>query len=127
LQANESVQPTTERDSIITDQKAGRENIAKTKDESEQLADIAQALVPGAIPKPTQTGNGIRTFGLIVGITENFVVQQTGRNDFKTHHKNNLPEQKIEIGKNVEIVYKEGKGIVKNRALGQDKVQSQSR
>lgn len=78
--------------------------------EIQQLVEIARKKMDNAQVKLAFTQDGIRTYGRVFGVTERFVLQHTGKNEFCIHRKDDLVGTKIEVSRNLRVIYENGKG-----------------
>lgn len=97
------------------------------KGEREQLNKIATGLADNAEVMNASTKDKTKYTGVVKGVTEHFVLQSVGRNEFKIHARENLDNNQLAKDQNLEISYKDGKGAVVDLAKKKEQAQGVAR
>lgn len=83
--------------------------------EREQLTNLAAQKMDNANVRHASTKDDAKHLGSVVEVTDHFVLQHCGKNDFKIHNREALNVASIVKNQNLEIAYKGGKGMVADR------------
>ena len=115
MQAEVIRQKTKEAERRARQEAIPSKSVLDEEKEMQLLRELARVQMDNAEVKSAVSQNGTRTYGTVSGVTDRFVLQHIGKNEFRIHWKEHLNEKNIEVGQNLRIMYRDGKGIVEDR------------
>jgi hypothetical protein len=97
-----------------------RKEFAADAQERTDLAALAEKKLDGAKVRDAFTKDGLSHYGKVIAVSERYVLQHGGQNEFKLHRKSSLG-QTVSENQNLKITYDKGRGTVEDRKQEKEK------
>ncbi|ACT52113.1 KfrB domain-containing protein [Methylovorus glucosotrophus] len=97
-----------------------RKEFAADSLERNELAALAEQKLDGAKVRDAFTKDGLAHYGKIIAVSERYILQHGGQNEFKLHRKSSLG-QTVSENQNLKITYDKGRGSVEDRKQEKEK------
>jgi len=112
--------PLTHKEFVIRAVSDMRKEFNSDISERSSLAAVAEQKLDGAKVRDAFTKDGLAHYGNVIDVSERYVLQHGGQNEFKLHRKSSL-DQSVTEGQNLKITYEKGRGAVQDRKQEKDK------
>jgi len=97
-----------------------REFVADTQERA-QLISLAETKMDGAHVSNAFTKDGLGHYGKVVDVSERYVLQHGGKNEFKLHRRDALDHKDVQKDQSLKITYDKGRGKVEDRNKEREK------
>ncbi|MDP3008223.1 MAG: hypothetical protein Q8N30_04030 [Methylococcales bacterium] len=112
--------PLTHKEFVIKAVSDMRKEFSSDLNERYTLGLVAEQKLDGAKVRDAFTKDGLAHYGNVIDVSERYVLQHGGQNEFKLHRKSAL-DQPVKEGQNLKITYEKGRGAVQDRKQEKDK------
>ena len=119
--ANAFVVPSHLRDNLVRAVSDMRRDFVADNQERAQLISLAETKMDGARVGNAFTKDGLAHYGKVVDVSDRYVLQHGGKNEFKLHRRDALDHKDVQKDQSLKITYEKGRGKVEDRNKERDK------
>lgn len=113
--ANVFVVPGHLRDNLVRAVSDMRRDFVADNQERAQLISLAETKMDGAQVRNAFTKDGLAHYGKVVDVSDRYVLQHGGKNEFKLHRRDSLDHKDVQKDQSLKITYDKGRGKVEDR------------